>query len=250
MYKITEEIKNIYITLERQFDYVNSLSSEIKSSLKNYTVHSFEYLNKRLRQTISLSDEQKELVKNIDKAFNTVPLLDKPITVYRGIAEDYIPSLSSYVSTSYVKEKAIFFSAMKCCLLVITIPSGSKILPLEDISESRSEKEILLPREGNFVITNITYERENDPTSRKYYHITYIPKIAEIFETKKDVKIIEKKVDVNDWVERLVNIIDPEELELFSAEEAVLNLVQTTFKKEDIPKEAIKLAIARLKNTE
>lgn len=235
--------------IAEQLDYVSALSDNIKNSLIDYTGSDYERLNKRLRMGLDLTEEQAHILRNIDNAFKGVPLLKKAITVYRGLSEDLIPKILTFLSTSYDKERASKFSSLKCCLLIINVPSGTKILPLEKISENPQEKEILLPRKGEFNITNITYENE-----RKTYHISFIPETAVAIDSKdskqeiKDaIKKIEKTISIEEWADRLMSVITPDDIELFGNPREIVEAVKNSFK-EDVPQKAIEIVITRLKN--
>lgn len=251
---MTEEYKRIIppSVLFEAFDYVSALSSKIKHSLKEYTGDEFEKLNKRLRKGKILKPEHQNIMKDIDEAFKGVPPIEKSLVLYRGISKDFIPDLKAFLSTSYDKEKALSYvkersDMTKCCLLEITVPSGSKVLPLELVSYNSFEREVLLPRTGDLVITNIIYQK-----NLKIYTISYLPKSSvELSRTnsKESFKDIEKNVSIEDWADRILSVITTEDIELLGDPQTIVELAIESFDKEKIPKKAINIAITRLKTT-
>lgn len=241
--------ESIYKILESQINYVNSLNNNIKSAIEAYTGNEYEDLNYKLRSNLILNPYELKLINLIDSAFEGAPPIDQPITVYRGIKSKYMPDLSSYVSTTHNIEKTSGFIGKYCCLFIILIPPGSQILPIETISSSPSEKEILLPRNGKFIITNMSTE-----TTMDTYNVSYIPKTIIPLTPKTNLlQIIENKPlgsEIEMWVERIINLVNPEELELFGPEDLIQSIVETSFKNYKIPKEAIEKTIIRLMNTE
>jgi hypothetical protein len=206
MYQIQEpeSEKQIKILLTPQFNFVNSLSDDVKHNLTTYTTPEvYQNLNEKMRNSfgtynnldLKLSFEEQNILDSIDYAFENVPKLIQPLTLYRGVANLYpryslrktptnyfdTKRMISIISATYDKNIAKSFASSKnkCCFLVLTIPAGSSVLPLQFISDVPSEKEILLNRKGMYYITSQGME-EHDfrPFSQSLYtyHITYIPK--------------------------------------------------------------------------
>jgi hypothetical protein len=178
----------IHDILKEQFDYVDSLPLDIKKSVFLYTDYMYISINKKLRKDTEepLDEKEESILKDINYAFANVPKTTKPFTVYRGIVPTKktggkfeMSENVSLISASYDKKIAKSFIFQKtCCLLIITIPVGSSILPIEKISERPEEKEILLNRNGYYVLTLESKGESKDESKDEdkiTYHITYIP---------------------------------------------------------------------------
>jgi hypothetical protein len=230
--------------LAKQYAYVSNLNHNIIESIRDYTGNSYRDMNLRLRNKEFLG-EYHDIVDNLDRAFQGVPSTDQPILVYRGIdTEKFIADIQAYLSTSYDIDEVYSYTGKNCCLLRIVISSGSKILPLEDISETPLEKEILLPRSGEFKITNLHYE-----DTLAIYDLIYIPENS-VQITPNITNINQIKIQLNDeeWINRIVDLISIDEIQLFGVEDSVKALIETSFAHENVPQSAINDAIVRLEN--
>ena len=241
---------DIYRILEPQFNYVQTLRPEIKNAIMDYSDTSYSDLNERLRSGIVLTRYQRNLIDLIDEAFEGVPPTEQPITVYRGVKGTFVPDTVSYVSTSSDPNIAKSFTGKHCCRLQILIPPGSHILPIESISNSPNEREILLPREGRFIITNM---RSDNPDGIRSYNLVYIPESSIPFDENTNLTQISQQTplgsDIEMWVQRILDLVSPEEVEIFgSPRDAVDSVVTTSFKNFMVPPEATKIAILRLSN--
>jgi hypothetical protein len=187
---LTQEYKNAFA---KQIAYVNSLDYETKVALKRYTyqwdwkvnqvlmqpadkptsiVHpnyGYTALQKELPEKMEYGYEHvpynkiSDIHKKIDNAFRNVPPIEQDMILYRGIndkgnttgtytlKEDFT---KQYWSTSITKTVAVGFKAgAKCCLFTIKVPKGTHILPLATLSKYPHENELLLSRNGDYVIT-------------------------------------------------------------------------------------------------
>ena len=152
---------NLY-NKESQKEFLNGLPIEIKNSIRMYTNYEEEVpgLLRNLRyDKEALSPKEKKVMIDIDKAFlNLQPIMNETV-LYRGIRLNSFEQITEhfwYVSASssiYYPLKD--FSIDSCCFLIITIPPGSKILYISDISSEQSEDEVLIDKNGSFVITLI-----------------------------------------------------------------------------------------------
>ena len=181
-------------TFAKQIAYVNSLDYETKVALKRYTYQWDWKVNQVLMQPpdkpasivhpqYGYTAAQKELPekmeygyehvpynkisdihKKIDNAFRNVPPIEKDMVLYRGVndkgnttgyytlKEDFT---KQYWSTSLTKTVSKGFQGgAKCCLFTITVPKGTHILPLATLSKYPHENELLLSRNGDYVITS------------------------------------------------------------------------------------------------
>lgn len=117
--------------LKPQYDYINSLDSDTKEIIREYTGTAFSELNQKLRTNQSLNAQQSYMVKILDRTFLSTPVLRVPILVYRGISQHLISQVSAYISTSSDIDRALrFTNSVNCCLLRITVSPGTKILPI------------------------------------------------------------------------------------------------------------------------
>ena len=191
------------------------LNPDIIETLQNYTGGGFEPLNKRLRETkgVMPEDENKRDIMRIDTLFSFVDPLTEPITLYRGVGREAYTTKEDYgfISTSYDIEEALVFTNIyegkrvgerrTCCLIVINVPVGTRCIFLEEISYNPTEKEVLLPRNGKFVLTSVGLSQ--DPTVPDRYFVTFMPNTAVELETMSDavvkgaekLKILEKVVE-------------------------------------------------------
>jgi hypothetical protein len=102
-----------------------------------------------------------DLVENIDEAFKNVPQLSKPIRVYRGqdtdtfIGKELI--FDSYMSTTHDLNTAFIYIDNECCIYVLDIQPGVKVLPIKYISRFLDEEELLIERNCNIVIDSVKY---------------------------------------------------------------------------------------------
>jgi hypothetical protein len=86
----------------------------------------------------------------------------------------------AFISTSHNKKVARGFMGQNCCILVLTIPVGSKVLFLESISEYPTEREVLLDRGGSFVITGVI--------TADYPHFLATDYVVQILVFRKNLK--------------------------------------------------------------
>lgn len=167
--KEKKEINNI---LKKQYDYLKSISTNIKKSLIKYTTNISYNINRKLWENEPLTELEEKIKNDLDEEFKKIPSISQSIMVYRGINTDIMNYINNhgYISTSYDKQVSTWFKGTNCCILNIIVPTGSRILPLSLISKLLLESEILLPRESTFLLTNIRYSN-----SIKVYDLVYIP---------------------------------------------------------------------------
>ena len=187
---LTNEYKTKFA---KQIAYINSLSYETKVALKRYTYQWDWKVNQVLMQPTDnptsvvhpqygYNPEQKalpekmeygyehvpynkisDIYKKIDNAFRNVPPIENDIILYRGVndkgntsgmytlKEDFT---KQYWSTSLIKSVSVGFKGgAKCCIFTIKIPKGTHVLPLATLSKYPRENEVLLSRNGDYVIT-------------------------------------------------------------------------------------------------
>lgn len=169
--------------LEPQLDYVKSLDKKYKTALKYYTGSGYDEINRYLEnldkgKNNPYNDYANTLIpriNDIDQVFKDVPPTTKSFVVYRGIKlkhkieQDFISK--GYVSCSANKKTSLTFNALKthvCCFFEITIPKGSRIIPLEGITQCPAEMEILLSRDSKFHVVKHTFTPTGNTMIVKY----------------------------------------------------------------------------------
>ena len=175
--------------------------------INDYTGFAFSRINRLIRQhkgnLNDIDDDiaEKKQIKNIDLLFSLVDPITKPITLYRGVKyEQFAKEDYSYVSTSYNMSAPYQYIDKRnhCCLMEITLPVGTKCLFVESVSNYSDEKEVLLPRNGNFVLTAVA-KSQNEYDIDKYF-ITFLQNSAIFTNSLQDVvqKAEEKMTYLNE----------------------------------------------------
>ncbi len=89
-------------------------------------------------------------LRALDYAFEHCPLLEKELTVYRGVTVKELSHFSTqfgtYVSVTTNLHVAKQFAPNECCIFKIRLPKGSRVLALRGISLFPEQEELLLPR--------------------------------------------------------------------------------------------------------
>jgi len=196
--------------------YVNVLTDQQKESITRYTSDFYyEDINKRLYTDIQLSSTQSKIVSDIDDAFFTAPKTTEDVIVYRGVKTSYNPNvLSGFFSTSLDYDVAMGHAddAKGCCMFVITIKKGSKVLPVWSISRHPTEKEVLINRNEVFHADKV----ENINGMDHYYFSIGDMEELEVSQTR-ELSTGQDK----DMIELLSRSINNEYIELFGLDEAI-----------------------------
>jgi hypothetical protein len=144
LHKITDQIKFI----------ANDTSEEEQEAMKMYTTAYGYTINSELRSG-KVSKNTNDVVRVLDSLFAAIPPLDFAITLWRDMdikLKNYIHQ--GYTSTTTTSDQLDgTYETAVCCQYQITVPPGSKILPIQMFSDARSEQEILLPRNSSFTCT-------------------------------------------------------------------------------------------------
>lgn len=179
--------------LQEQYDYVYNLDEDIKKSLKMYTSERLGYyrkINDYLRGNIvTLESSLHKIIEDIDEAFLNIPPISFPIILYRGNTTQIINNKSYQSCSSDLDVAKQFTKDRNCCIYILTISSGCKVLPLVSISDHPHESEFVLDRGGDYKVTNSLIENGvmnifvtlNPPTS---YNITENEDIIKIEKDK------------------------------------------------------------------
>jgi hypothetical protein len=228
--------------LKKQFRYVDYLDDETKDVISEYTGQMYDDFNRMLRNKEELKGVYKTYAEKLDKAFEDSPLTKESITVYRGISsKNFITDVLSYISTTYNLDRAKRRVGNNCCFLKILIPSGSKILPIENISEYPYEKEILLPRVGELIITNIDYDDKV-----KVYNLVYIPPKNTIINEETNMNTVNEDFDYEEWSEKLIQYVDEKELDYYGPKETANELIINYSSNKEVSDEALSLLVSKL----
>ena len=188
-----EFIRLIETILKSQISYVKNLPQYLKDTITWYTMpHSYAQFNKYIREGKKLPVDYEYHKNNFDQIFKYVPPLKKSLNVYRGVKDrGHILNNQTYLSTTLVKTQTKNFSKNNCCIVNITLPAGSKIIPIFILSDIPNEAEILLDKDSTIVTTGKYVQ--NEITN---YSVTFIPKVVVIDQNKEVVKLT-KTLDIN-----------------------------------------------------
>lgn len=182
--------------------YVSSLSPVIQNSITWYTGSGYEDFNTKLRKGEKLDYEQQKHFLNLVEAFKNVPLTTESITVYKGKKSENLYNIdSAFISTSINIKGTKDFRGNSCCLMVITVPPGSKILPIKKLSDAKYEDEILLDRNGKLVLTAQKPPTVYDGYDLKTFYITYLP------STAKEIVVNPPENKRNEELNSIVNLL-------------------------------------------
>ena len=188
-------------TFKQQIDFIKGLQSseddrvkKIMVTLSGYTNTLADRLNRNLRNvgktssltgnTITLNLGNMLNLAHILIAFSLVPPLEKDVFVFRGTTPGHKNEPpKSLVSTSFVKEAIMHFSGTKrtavgdnsCCVFVIKVKAGSRVLPMMNLSGKESidaELEILLEA-VNPTENLLTYHTTKNFNGMDHLYYTY-----------------------------------------------------------------------------
>lgn len=200
------------LELEDQYNFVkNTLFDDEKEALRNYTRSYNEMINRYLRGVIPyLSKKYYDAFKQIDNAFFRIKAINRPITLYRGSEVKELDN-RTFQSTSFNIDISKGFTKNKCCLFILTVNPGVKVIPLMDISAHPYEEEFLLQRDAHYIVTDSGIE---DGILTIY--VTVLPdNTYEITpEISKDVIQIEKQKHHDDIIRSVKETIN-DEMETF-----------------------------------
>jgi hypothetical protein len=168
------------LDLDKSINYINTLHPTVYNSIIKYTTDYYKTLNNSLEEIDTETDLEDVLplsrvydVRNIDAAFDSAPPLTKDLVVYRGlhfhISENpsknkmimgnaYKGRYKGYLSTSLNRGVAYDFAKREdqdCIIMKTHIKKGTRVLFLHNHSVTRSEYEVLLPRNSVLEIYSI-----------------------------------------------------------------------------------------------
>lgn len=157
--------------------YVESLTPRQKAIIRLYTGLAFVPMNTAFRH-----GHLSHLHNEITDIFVNAPPTTESATVFRGTFFDIEGSHleKGILSTSLDLNVGVrFISDDGCCLYMITVPVGTKLLPIEALSAIGNENEVLLEPNGILVITGETTNemltKRGDQVLVTVKHVTYLP---------------------------------------------------------------------------
>lgn len=147
-----------------------------KRAVKKYTDGSSLWMNRYLRQpTLDLPDRDARLIKKVTtllgKAIMKSPPSTRAVTVYRAVELIYpewgntsvgaiLPhTRTGMVSTSFSRASAALFleDDYPSCMLILTLPKGTRGLYIKEVSFYDDEDELLLPHGSLFRVTKRSF---------------------------------------------------------------------------------------------
>lgn len=206
-----------------QITFLQELAPRYVVAVKNYTSSDYyEQLNRKMCAGIPLSGMDKHIYEDLMHMFALCPRLTQPVVVWRGIRarELVVGRLAcQFVSTSLSLDSAMReeFTGMTCCVLRITLPAGSYVLPVEFLAEQAGEWEVILPPEGSWNVLSV--EEVPYPGRTQWvttYELTYLPKQRVALSQNQPEETMRKLVQLTETenAQRIAGLYDPEELEL------------------------------------
>lgn len=193
--------------------FLKSLDEELLQSIVEYTIDAYKTINRKLREGKSLTLKYKKILDNIDHVFDMIDPITDTITLYRGIkSEGQTKADKAFISTSYDEESALQFAGQSCCLVVFTVPPGSKVLFVESVSEHPEEREVLIDRHGSFSVTLIHEKREEKMNK---IFVSYIPLKSVNIKVEELGPVIDTAVDSLKTIDRVLDVFSEGEYELF-----------------------------------
>ncbi len=140
-------LERIYTLLKKQIDFMASLDKKTKNIIKNHQ-NSWDTSNRDI------------LNKTLDNIFESVPGLENEIMVFRGVGNMKNFATGSYISTTINSVIGLNYTQDECCLCVIYLPIGAKIIPFFFENDFLEEAEILLHKNSKFRSINNNGQKE------------------------------------------------------------------------------------------
>lgn len=179
--------------LQKHERYVESLSIDQRASLYKYTAFCSR-ANQLIWRGKKLVGTDAIYYNEILNIFAKGPHVTEAFQVYRGTSKD-CRDYSGFISTSRDKDASKLFMEDACCMYTITVPPGAfTVLPLENISKSPDEYEVLLPP-GKFHVTGVN-GAEID--------CVYIPDFSKPFTVLELPQIEGATITIDQWVDKIL----------------------------------------------
>lgn len=216
--------------LKDQIKFVQNIGGRKLASVKSYTDEAYAAINNSLLHGYSPSKKNKDIIDDLDDLFEDVPETSHPIVVYRGVTKHDFGILTGYISTTYDYDTALSFADDKnqCCIFVISVPKGAKVLPVEDISVNPTEGEVLLPRSGNFVATRSSFAEGMEKFYLDLVLGDNLPiETEDSSESEPKTSETLKSLTNEQILNLITSSISKEEIELFGLEDTMATVVST-----------------------
>jgi hypothetical protein len=194
--------------LKKNIAEIKQFPKIIIKAIKEYTDHGD--INGSLRQN-DLCEVEKEKVEILDSAFALVTPLEKDIITYRGIDSTielgFKTTDKGYVSTAVNTFLPLDedFIGDNCCLFVILVPKGNRVLRIDDfIMDDGDFGEVLLYRDCTFEVMSFdemkqkcrelgideSFIEKTKSYKQKTFFLKYVnhnvPKVSKLVQTKID----------------------------------------------------------------
>jgi len=135
-----EESKVSYFneSMSKQYKYAKSLSDFAINHLKNNILSQIKNILEygKVEDFEDIFLVKMRIIQNIETIFNNCPKLDEPIIVYRNVQNStWINEFKSYTHTTFSYNSTNFSNGI---ILKITLPPGTKIIPLDELILDRT----------------------------------------------------------------------------------------------------------------
>ena len=203
----------------------------VLASLRWYTGGEYDELNTALRMATPLPPSIDAHWKNIQTGFAAAHPITEPITVYRGQRANIVGPVLAPLSTAKTIRGTEDFVGQKCCMLVITVSPGTKVIDISHISEIPSESEILLPPGGTLVLTHrdiVEYQYTYEKRTLETLYVTYIPPVHVTLANIALPVAPTLRAAVRELtIEQVVDMISPAEYEFVETLDDAMTLLST-----------------------
>lgn len=215
--------------------FLRQYPEDVINSVKSYTKQAYKTVNEGLRRGRKLKIEDQKIVNDLDLLFENIPPITKTLTLYRGVKSFGNATKAglepAFVSASYEFKQAIHFTRGNCCIMVFTIPPGSKVLFVETVSNCPFEREVILDRNGTLHVSKYLndslkpYSNGAEIEQYKTINITYISNMSVSISNPTELSnVVKVAVDHLSYMERIVDNFEFDEWSMYDEED--LNLLK------------------------
>jgi len=173
-----EDLKNKAAPLTDPSEVSGPLAKVVATEA--YTGNAFNGINTTLRNHSHWqSPEQREIARTLDKAIEDAPALKDDMVVYRGTTGKVYDQLSQigkvfqddgFGSATIAPQTAQQWGRADAVLQIL-VPAGQKALPLGELSLTKYEAEVLLPRSMQFRVVGIDENVPFGGTTRRVIRV-------------------------------------------------------------------------------
>jgi hypothetical protein len=137
--------------LEKYKNDVNNLSESIRGAIYTYVLQSHsKYGDEFVEGKVNIIPLDTHVYEKIQRGLSSMEPIKEEFVVYRGQNRDYLDT-DSWFSTSIDKNISIEFAENNCCLFVIHLQPGIKVLPvyyIDSVKEYKFEQEVIVQGGG------------------------------------------------------------------------------------------------------